>query len=380
MRTQCTPYALALTIGAALIGAPSSVAAQDTNAVRFIVIADVHYGITRSAFRGATNVPASKVNAAMRTAINALPLDHFPNDGGLEGGQIVGGVDFVAVAGDIANRSENGVQSAKTSWAQFTHDYLVGLTLRNARGERTPVWAIPGNHDASNAVGYTKPLFPSTDATVMVQLYNRMTKPITPRTIATYKYATDKVHFSREVRGIHFSFLNIWPDSAERVWLEGDLRGATAGAPVILFAHVPPAGDPKMFTNPVGAHGMNARDKFENLLAERFKDAPGSSTATLEARAFALFVRDHPRIRAYFHGHNNANEFYTFTGPDSAVALKTFRVDSPMKGKRSAEDESKLSFQIVVIAPKKGTMTVREYRWNAPRGAEWGASSTVSLR
>lgn len=91
-------------------------------------------------------------------------------------------------------------------------------------------------------------------------------------------------------------------------------------------------------------------------------------------------MRDHPRIRAYFHGHNNANEFYIFTGPDSAVALKTFRVDSPMKGKRSAEDESKLSFQIVVIAPKKGTMTVREYRWNAPRGAEWGASSTVSLR
>ncbi len=370
----------AFALAAIIVSAAPGLAAQDAAPIRFVVISDVHYGITRTAFRGEDRVPALTVNAAMREAINALPRIVFPADGGIGAGRAVGAVDFVAVAGDIANRAENGVQSARESWAQFTHDYLVGLTLKTPGGERTPVWAVAGNHDASNAIGYTKPLHPATDATSMVELYNGMVKPVVPRTVATFNYATDKVHFSRDIRGVHFSFLNIWPDSAERVWLDGDLKAATAGAPVILFAHAPPAGDPKLFTNPLGAHDMNETDKFENLLGEQFKDPIGSTAATIEARAFAAFVKGHPRITAYFHGHNNWNEFYTFTGPDSSVALKTFRVDSPMKGKVSVQDESKLSFQVVTIDPRTGTMTVREYLWNTPGGGAWGASLTVSIR
>jgi hypothetical protein len=370
----------ALALAAALGSSAVDLGAQATGTIRFIVVSDVHYGITRPRFRGGHDVAAATVNAAMKTAMNLLPRSAFPRDGGVDAGRTIGALDFVAVTGDIANRSENGVQSAAESWQQFTHDFLVGLTLTTADGQRTPVWAVPGNHDASNAIGYTKPLFPSTDATSMAQLYNRMVKPAVKRTATTYNYATDKVHFSRDVRGVHFSFLNVWPDSTERAWLDGDLRRAAAATPVILFVHVPPAGDPKLFTNPVGDHSLNAMDKFENLLSEQLKDSIGSTSATIESRAFAGFVRDHPRIAAYFHGHNNWNEFYTFTGPESTVALKTFRVDSPMKGKLSAHDESKLSFQVVTIDPVAGTMTVREFLWNASRSGRWGARTTVAIR
>ena len=372
--------AMAMAMAMAMAIAPTNLSAQGAGAIRFIVISDVHYGITRQGFRGGVDVPALTVNAAMKTAMNALPRATLPLDGGVGAGAAVGAIDFVAVTGDIANRSEDGVQSAATSWQQFTHDFLVGLTLTTADRRRTPVWAVPGNHDASNAIGHTRPLVPETDATSMAQLYNRMVKPPLKRTTTTYNYTTDKVHFSRDVRGVHFAFLNIWPDSAERVWLDGDLRRAASTAPVILLAHVPPAGDPKLFTNPRGDHSLNAMDKFENLLGEQFKDTIGSPGATIESRAFAGFVKDHPRIKAYFHGHNNWNEFYTFTGPDSTIALRTFRVDSPMKGKLSATDESKLSFQVVVIDPQTGKMTVREYRWNAVGGGAWGAVTTMSLR
>jgi hypothetical protein len=350
MRTIAVLYAIAAT--------GASLQAQKAPPIRFIVISDVHYGITRQAFRGKYDVAASTVNAAMKTAMNALPRAAFPRDGGIDAGEKIGAFDFVAVTGDIANRSEDGVQSAAESWKQFRHDFLVGLTLTTADGARTPVWAVPGNHDASNAIGYTKPLFPSTDATSMRELFNLMVKPTVKRTARTYNYATDKVHFSRDVRGVHFAFLNIWPDSAERVWLDGDLKHAAVAAPVILFVHVPPAGDPKLFTNLPGENRKNAM---------------------IESRAFAGFVKNHPRIVAYFHGHNNANEFYTYTGPDSTVALKTFRVDSPMKGKLSAQDESKLSFQVVTIDPRTARMTVREYLWNAG-GGTWGERATISLR
>jgi hypothetical protein len=341
----------------AIAATGASLPAQKTAPIHFIVISDLHYGITRQTFRGRYDVAASTVNAAMRRAMNALSGTAFPPDGGIGAGRPIGAIDFVAVTGDITNRSENGVQSAAESWKEFTHDYLVGLTLTTADGARTPVWAVPGNHDASNAIGYTKPLVPSTDATSMAKLYNLMVRPTVKRTATTYNYATDKVHFSRDVGEVHFSFLNVWPDSAERVWLDGDLRRAPASAPVILFAHVAPSGDPKLF-----------------------KDAIGSTAATIEARALATFVKDHPRIAAYFHGHNNWNDFYIFTGPDRTVALRTFRIDSPMKGKFSAPDESKLSFQIVVVDPKNGTMTVREYLWNARRDRRWGAGTTISLR
>jgi 3',5'-cyclic AMP phosphodiesterase CpdA len=377
MARACTvAFAVALAIGA--LAADAS--AQSTGFIRFIVISDVHYGIKRASFRGDTAVDAQRVNAAMVAAINALPSVLLPEDAGVASGRAIGAIDFIALTGDIANRAESGVQTAKASWAQFSHDYLDGVTLTNARGQRTPLWAVPGNHDASNAVGFPKPLSPPTDPTSMVELYNRMVKPAVPRTAATYRYATDKVLFSRDLGGIHFAFLNVWPDSMERAWLDRDLRSAPAGAPVILFAHDPPAGDPKHFTNPNGAHDVNPTDNFENLLSEQLKDGPAATSATVEAQGLADFVKSHDQIAAYFHGHSNYNEFYQWRGPDSTIALRTFRVDSPMKGRFSATDESKLSFQVVVLDTRAGAMTVREYLWNAAGGGQWGATATVPIK
>jgi len=52
---------------------------------------------------------------------------------------------------------------------------------------------------------------------------------------------------------------------------------------------------------------------------------------------------------AYFHGHFQLTEFYTWKGPDNDIALNTFRSDSPMKGKFSGKDETKLAFQLIVF-------------------------------
>jgi len=190
---------------------------------------------------------------------------------------------------------------------------------------------------------------------------------------------------------VHFAFLQIWPDSAERSWLATDLDTVAPTTPVILVTHDPPAADPKHFTNPRGQHDLSLRAGFENLLAERYRDttalgpegapADGKAPTTIEQRELAAFVKAHPNIRAYFHGHNNYNEFYVWRGPDDDVALETFRLDSPVKGKSSTKDERQLSFQLVTIDRSSGRMTVRECLWNAaPDRVIFGATRTVSLQ
>jgi hypothetical protein len=62
--------------------------------------------------------------------------------------------------------------------------------------------------------------------------------------------------------------------------------------------------------------------------------------------------------------------------------LHTFRVDSPMKGAVSGDDETRLSFQVAAIEPATRMLTVRECLWNAdpPRPSlTWGESRTVPL-
>jgi hypothetical protein len=76
---------------------------------------------------------------------------------------------------------------------------------------------------------------------------------------------------------------------------------------------------------------------------------------------------------------------YVWRGPGGDIALPVFRADSPMKGKLSAADETKLSFQFVAIDGEAKRMTVRELFWNATPGTpesppEWGAMMTVALR
>jgi len=56
-----------------------------------------------------------------------------------------------------------------------------------------------------------------------------------------------------------------------------------------------------------------------------------------------------------------------------------------MKGKESADDEQKLSFQLISIDQEKLQLTVRQVFWNAkPKKEggrmEWGEMKTVSLR
>ena len=364
--------------------------------VTFVFTSDVHFGITRGNFRGQTNVESRVVNTAMLQKINALPTAKLPADGGVGAGRAVGSVDFVVITGDIANRQELypiRIQSATESWAQFASVYLTGLTLKDGRGRPTPLLPVPGNHDVSNAIGSPSKLVPATDASSMTEMYNLMMKPATPRTKETYRYATDKIYYSRDFGGAHCVFLTMWPDSVARAWIEADLKNVPASVPVFLFCHDPPEIDARHLTNPHGKHDINATDKFENVVADIYagKTAKGGDgkpegNTIVEQRELAKFLRSHRNIVGYFHGHNNWTEFYTWKGPDGDLALNVFRSDSPMKGKFSGKEEVKLAFQVVVFDVASGKLTARECLWNAAGKTDtsaspvaWGASTTVSI-
>jgi len=224
----------------------------------------------------------------------------------------------------------------------------------------------------------------------MVSIYNAMIKPSTAKTNATYNYTTDKINYSKDVVGVHLMFVNIWPDSAARVWMTSDLSKVSSTTPVIIFTHDQPDIETKHLTNPNGTHTINSTDKFENIVAEVCKDGTTTSAATtIEQKAFVAFLQAHPNIKAYFHGNDNKNEFYVYKGPDNNVSLKVFRVDSPMKGSVSGidaadgiGDETKISFQVIAIDGASKTLTVRECFWNTTGATSplvWGANSTISL-
>ena len=350
--------------------------------IQFIFASDVHFGISKDVFRGKTDVDAHVVNAALAAQINRVPEATFPADGGVLADKVVGAFDFVAIGGDVANREEvtdsGTIQTAATSWSQFRSDYIDGLKLHDRAGAKTPLYVVPGNHDVSNAIGSYKSMKPLIDKTALTEIYNLMMHPQTPRTTATLDYPHDKILVSHDIGGVHFMFITLWPDSSVRSWMENDLKSVSAGTPVIVFAHDPPDGDPKHFINPRGKHDMNKTDQFENLLSDTFDDI------VAQQKRLEDFLRQHPNITAYFHGHNNWNQFYDWTGPDHTVALHTFRADSPMKGHFSGIDERKLSYQIATIDTASRTMTVREILWNAnPQSPNspvtWGASTTVAL-
>src|SRR5215467_3413822 len=261
--------------------------------VRFVFTSDAHYGLMRRTFRGQTDVSAHVVNAALVADINAQSAD--------------GPVDFVVEGGDVANRAEidEHVQAPSISWEQFRTDYIDGLTLRTHSGAPTPVYVVPGNHDASNAVGFYKPMHPAIDKTVMVGIYNLMMAPAA-RTTATFDYAADRILTSRDTGGVHFVFLTVWPDSIGRAWLARDLEHVDASTPVVVFTHDQPDAQSKHFTNPNGAHGINAVDRFENLLSDTFADGKTVEAEDVaEQAAWEDFVRHHTNITAYFHGNSN---------------------------------------------------------------------------
>lgn len=368
----------------------SLTAAPDT-AIHIIFTSDVHFGITRPAFDGDSNVPSVTVNARLVSKLNHLPTLSLPRDKGVAAGRPIGPIDYIMISGDIANRQETPIQSAAASWDQFRRDYLEGITLKDRQGLSTPFLIVPGNHDVSDAVGFYRKMDPLTDATSMAGIYNLMFHPAIPKTNTTFHYPADKINYSRSIGGICFLFITIWPDSANRIWMERQLNAIDPHTPVIIVAHDPPAGDAAHFINPNGNHDINSHDRFENLLEERSKDPHNSlgddgkpKEDRLEQIGFVAFLKAHPNIKAYFHGHNNWNEYYTYTGPKHNIHLPTFRVDSPMKGKTSSRDERRLSFQLISIDPATHTLTVRECLWNSepskPGAAPvWGESFTLHL-
>jgi len=347
---------------------------SDTLQITQIVFtSDLHYGLYR-AFRGNV-INSNGVNEAMVAEMNLLPTFVFPKDAGVNAEKTIGYIDYVAITGDITNRQQSGIQSATASWAQFNADYLQGITLKNKKNQPAEFLLTCGNHDVSNAIGFPKSLSPAIDNTALVNIYNLMLKPLTPKTSNTYNYNTDKPNYSKDIVGAHLMFLTMWPDSAVRVWMEKDLIKVNPSTPVLIFTHDPSAGEPTHFTNPLGNHGMTT--DYENEIEEQYK-----GMLTLQ-RELAAFLKIHPNIKAYFHGHSNYNEFYTFVGPNGDLNMKVFRVDSPMKGDISSTDETKLSFQVIAINGKTQTLTVRECLWNTSGSASkiaWGQSSTVSLK
>jgi hypothetical protein len=361
----------------------------NSNLLQFVFTSDPHYGLTKTTFQGASNVDASIVNAALVKQLNSLNGIVLPNDGGLQAGQAIGFVDAVITGGDVANREEasSSIQSAASFWTQFSKDYITNLTLTDRNKQKTALYIVPGNHDVTNAIGYYSVMVPPTDASSMIGMYNLCMQPAVPKTTATYSYSTDKVHYSRDIQGVHFMFLNLWPDSSERVWMAKDLQNVSSTTPVLLFMHSIPNVEARFFTNPNSTQNINATDKFENLVPEVFKDGAKTinDVANIEQRAFVDFLKLRPNIKAYFHGHNNYNQFYVWQGPDNNISLNCFRADSPMKGTTSVTDETKLSFQFVTIDTTSKNMTVRECLWNPtpsnPAAAvSWGASITVSLK
>lgn len=372
------------------LAAPQFASAQQRSGrlIQMVFTSDAHYGFFRKHFRGDTNVAAHVVNAAMIKQINTVPYLTLPADGGIGAGKKVEYVDYLVQTGDIANRMEIPLQSATADWKQFAEDYINGVTLRGSDGRPATLLLAPGNHDITNAIGFYKPMRPKTDPASMVNIYNMMLHPAVPKTVADYNYATDKINYSRNVHGMHWMFITLWPDSAERIWMEKDLDTVPVTTPVFIFTHDQPTCEAKHFTNPLPPYNMTPQNKFENLVEEHYKEgttAKGDDGKTdIEQRGWVSFLQKHPNIKAYFHGNSNWNEFYVYHGPDDNVALNTFRVDSPMKGEYSKKDETKLSFILVTIDPVKQELTARECLWNtqpqnSKAGIVFGQSKTVSF-
>ncbi len=356
-------------------------AQSDDSIIHFIFTSDVHFGLHKDHFRNNETVPALEVNKAMVQVMNQLSTLHLPNDNGVLQNRKVKGIDALIITGDIANRMEGGIQSATESWKQFKTIFIDSLHLKNQNGINTNLWVMPGNHDMSNAIGFHRPMSPQKDPGSMIGIYNLMF-PDEP--VKTFDSTLHRIHYSKDLNGIHFIFLSLFPDSAERVWMEKDLKKVKTETPVLLFAHSIPNVEPRFFENPNGMHDINEEDKFENLVPERYKDGKDvKGETTLEQKGFVAFLKKHANIKVYFHGHENWTEYYQYKGPENNVNLTCIRTDSPMKGRISSKDETQLAFELVSINTNLNMLTVREILWNSNKNStnfNWGKSFNISLR
>jgi DNA repair exonuclease SbcCD nuclease subunit len=142
--------------------------------VQFIFTSDVHFGLTKNTFQNKKNVAAFEVNKAMVKSMNQLQGQVIPNDHGVYANQIIKGFDATIITGDIANRMEDGVQSATKSWEEFKIVYIDSLQITKPNNEKSNLFLVPGNHDMSNAIGFHRPMAPKKDAASMLGIYNLM--------------------------------------------------------------------------------------------------------------------------------------------------------------------------------------------------------------
>ena len=349
--------------------------------INFIFTSDVHFGLTKDYFRGKENVSARDVDMAMMQVMNNLYTSKLPADKGVLENKVIGGIDALVITGDIANRMEKGVQTATASWKQFQEVFIDSNRLHKANGTKSELLVVPGNHDMSNAIGFHRPMEPKKDPASMIGIYNLM---FPNSKVSSFDSSLHRIHYSRDINGVHFIFLSLYPDSAERVWMEKDLKNISITTPVFLFAHSIPDVEPRFFENPNGIHDINEEDRFENLVPERYKDAKDlKGETTIEQNGFVHFLQQHPNIKVYFHGHENWTEYYTYSGPSKNTKLICIRTDSPMKGRISFKDEKKLAFELVTMNTHSGVLTVREVLWNAQDGVSsfnWGLMANYSLK
>ncbi len=339
--------------------------------INFLFTSDVHFGLTKDVFRGKNDVPAKEVDLAMMQVMNQLSKNQLQGNG----------IDALVITGDIANRMEKGIQSATTSWNQFKEVFIDSNHLKKADGSNAELWVVPGNHDMSNAIGFHRPMEPKKDPASMMGIYHLM---FPKNQVTTFDSTLHRIHYSRDIKGVHFIFLSLYPDSAERVWMEYDLKNIASTTPVLLFAHSIPDVEPRFFQNPNGLHDINDEDKFENLVPEMYKDGKDvKGETTIEQNEFADFISKHSNIKVYFHGHENWTEYYQYRGPKNTINLNSIRTDSPMKGRISVKDEKKLAFELVSININTGLLTVKEVLWNANLNTHafaWGQQANFNLK
>jgi hypothetical protein len=393
-------------------GSDSADSQSSTPTTTFMYTSDAHYGINRGAATNGLST-AVQVNGALIEVMNGMNSVALPADGGVNSKKLVSSVDFTVNTGDIASRSEGTEPANVVSdilWTQFAADYLTKLNLTTTSGTKAPVYLTPGNHDDSNAFGYYKGNMnwntiaggsgntSGLDDTSYVKIYNAMMNPATlltkgaitgaNYTTTATNYASKRVVTSKRVNDVLYVFIGIWPDSTNRTLIDAEIAKAPANTPVILFTHDQPDIETKHLTNPsttnTGNNAINATDKFENLASDAPDSASAKGTSINAQAALTTWLSSRKNIVAYFHGNDNRNEFYTWTGqPAGTISLPVFRVDSPMKGTVSGNDAAdemgdptKLSFQVVSVDFDSKLLTAREYLWNTKA---WGTSVTTSL-
>ncbi len=398
-----------VTLGASVTTRTFTVNVKPVDTVQFLFSSDCHFGDVTSvsaAFQGATTpVDAVEVNGRARDAMNLLPGVAAPGDYGVNAGVAFGNFDFLAFTGDVASRSvlppESNGNSSAASFNQWKTIYSDGLTLKDRKGAALPIFLTPGNHDVTNALGGPEVMNPASDPTCFVNIYNWTMKPATPLLTTEFNYNLHKVFNVKVFGGIHFVFLNMWLDAEMQEKLEAYLTNVPTSSPVFIFAHMPPEQTGANFRDPL-SNGLDF--PWAGGFANYFRDAmdisnvvaPATAVTTAtaptkEVKALATFLKAHKNIVAWFHGHDNFNQFRTWNGENSVtvdnkmtqLAIPVFRVDSPMKGKDSAKDPKKLSFQVVTIDTAKKLFTVRECLWNKTNTAggaiAWGATETFPL-